>query len=241
MTEAGRVLLKYATQVVDTIEQAKAAIGELKGLQQGEITIGCSLNHLLTSAVILFHKQYPNIKITISQLSTEETKRRLLQNELDLGVVFLPLEDGQLERIPLFTEELSLAVSVDHQLAGHSTVELRDLETIPMVLLPPRFLVRQLIDEASRKAGFLFRPIFEMTTLDALVDIVLGNVAATILPKSYLTNLDKSQIRIIPIHEPTPQKEIGIVYRKEKFMSAATREFIKNLTGIMEKTTSNSN
>jgi LysR family transcriptional regulator, cyn operon transcriptional activator len=230
VTEAGRLFLDYCIQVVDALTQARAAIGELKGLHQGEISIGCSLNHLLTSSVIRYHKQYPNIKISITQLSTEETKRRLLQNELELGVVFLPLEDKQLERIPLYTEELCLAVSIHHELADHSFVDLEMLQITPTVLLPKRFLVRQLIDQSTESVGFLFNPVFEMTTLDALIEIVMSNTAATILPKSYLKNINQSQIRIVEITNPTPQKEIGVVYRKDRFMSAATREFIKQLT-----------
>ena len=45
------------------------------------------------------------------------SKNGLLQNELDLGIVFLPMEHEDLETIPLYKENLALAVAVDHPIA----------------------------------------------------------------------------------------------------------------------------
>ncbi|MGN7396690.1 LysR family transcriptional regulator [Peribacillus frigoritolerans] len=230
VTEAGKILHNHYIQSSDHLKQAQVAIGELQGLQQGTITIGCSGNHLLTSSIIEFYKQYPGIKISVSELSTEETKKRLLENELDLGVVFLPLENKQLESIVLHQEELCLAISIHHELANNAAVELKKLKSIPTALLPQYFLVRQLIDQSAREAGFSFKPILEMTTLEPLFEVVILNIAVTILPGSYLRNKNDDTVRILPITNPTPQKEIGIVYKKDRFMSSATRAFIDQLT-----------
>jgi LysR family transcriptional regulator, cyn operon transcriptional activator len=230
VTEAGKILYHHFIQSNDYLKQAKVAIGELQGLKQGSIKIGCSGNHLLTSSAIEFNKQYPGINISVSELSTEETKKRLLENELDLGVVFLPIENKQLESIVLHKEELCLAISIHHKLADNSTVELKKLKSTPIALLPQYFLVRQLIDQSAREAGFSFKPILEMTTLESLFEVVIRNVALTILPESYLRNKNNDMVRILPIVNPTPQKEIGIVYRKDRFMSLATRAFIEQLT-----------
>ncbi|MFJ8236253.1 LysR family transcriptional regulator [Ureibacillus sp. NPDC094379] len=230
VTEAGKILYHHFIQSSDHLKQAQVAIRELQGLQQGSISIGCSGNHLLTPSIIEFYQKYPGIKITATQLSTEETKKGLLENELDLGVVFLPLENKQLESIVLHQEELCLAISIHNRLADNAAINLKKLKSIPIALLPQYFLVRQLIDQSANEAGFTFKPIIEMTTLESLFEVVIRNIAVTILPKSYLRNKIHEMVRILPITNPTPQKEIGIVYRKDRFMSSATRAFIEQLT-----------
>ncbi|MEF3306887.1 LysR substrate-binding domain-containing protein [Paenibacillus sp. GYB003] len=229
VTEAGNLLYRHCLRIFDELGQAQAAIRELKGLGRGEIRIGCAGNHMLITPIVSFHRAYPGITINAAELSTEETRQGLLDNRLDVGVVFLPVEGEQLTSIPLYTEKLSLAVSETHPLAGADKVELDRLRDLPMALLPPKFLVRQLIDRATQTKGFRFQPAVEMTTLDSLLDLVALNIASTILPGTYLRDVAHQNIRIVPIVDPTPQRVVGIVYRNDMFVSSATRAFIANL------------
>ncbi|MFB9752334.1 LysR substrate-binding domain-containing protein [Paenibacillus hodogayensis] len=230
VTEAGKLLYRHALRVFDELGQAQNAVRELKGLKQGEIRIGCAGNHMLVSPLISFHRMYPGITINAAELSTEETRHGLLDNRLDLGVVFLPVEGEQLESIPLYTENLCLAVSESHPLAEYSQIGLEQLRDMPMALLPGKFLVRQLIDRATQTKGFRFRPVLELTTLDSLLELVARDVASTILPETYLSGTgQQKRMRRIPIVNPTPQRVVGIVYRNDIFMSAASRAFIDNL------------
>ncbi len=49
------------------------------------------------------------------------------------------------------------------------------------------------------------------------------------LPKPYIDFLQNENIQAIKIEDPTPTIDIGLIYRKDKYMCAATREFIEQL------------
>jgi DNA-binding transcriptional LysR family regulator len=229
VTEAGKILYRHCVRIFDELGQAQTAIRELKGLRRGEIRIGSSGNHMLIDSIISFHQSYPGIQINVAELSTEETRQGLLDNRLDLGVVFLPVEGEQLESIPLYTEKLSLAVPYHHPLAEIDEVELAKLKHTPMALLPRKFLVRQMVDIATKSKGFRFDPVVEMTTLDSLLELVNRNIAMTILPDTFLSGVDPKRTRIVTIVDPTPQRVVGIVYRNDMFISSATKVFIDYL------------
>src|SRR5699024_8283075 len=111
--------------------------GELDGLQKGKLKIGTLLtlaNYLLPPAVINFHKQYPGIELSIFGLKTIDIYSGLLDNELDIGIVSLPVSDNRFEFISLYTEELSLAVSTNHELSKEKSVSLDVLGKIPSIL-----------------------------------------------------------------------------------------------------------
>lgn len=235
LTEAGKILFRHCLRVFDELEQAQLAIQELEGLKKGNITVGCSGNYLLISSIISFNEKYPGIKIHVSELSTEETKRGLLDNQFDLGVVFLPVEDEQLDSIALYTESLCLLVPAGHPLAAKQHVELEQLKQLPLALLPPKFLVRQIIDRATREQGFMVSPILEMTTLDSLLELVKQNVALTILPETYLSGMRTEYISKCSITNPTPQREVGIVYRNDKFVSSAASTFIEHIKQTFQR------
>lgn len=118
LTEAGQTLKEHTLRIFHELEQAQTEINELKGMQRGKLRIGCSGNHLLTRTLLSFHMKVPGVSLSILELTTEETKQGLLANKLDLGIVFLPLNDDQIISKELYTEELSLAVGLEHPLRG---------------------------------------------------------------------------------------------------------------------------
>lgn len=231
LTEAGDILRNHALRVFYELEQAQIKMNEIKGLQRGKLRIGCSGNHLLTTSIVSFHKKYPNISLSVIELATEETKHGLLNNELDIGVVFLPLDDVHLVSYPLYTEELSLAISSAHPLANENSIPFNALQNLSLILFPEKFLARQMIVTYGEKLGIILTPILELSTMDSMLQMVRLNIGVTILPKSYLlmNYAQDQQIKIIPITEPKPQKTVGIVYRNESIISLAMEAFINEL------------
>ncbi|WP_203363685.1 LysR substrate-binding domain-containing protein [Bacillus sp. REN10] len=235
LTESGKLLLKYTRNIFSELEQARTSINELNGLQRGTISIGTVLtveNYLIPPALLDFHRLYPAIKISVFGLRTGDIKKHLLDNKLDFGIVFLPMKGEELETIPLYTEEMAFAVPIGHPLEKQDILGLEALQTTPSILLPENYFIRQLINKACKDLGFFPEPVFEITTMESLINMVIEGVGITILPKPYLEYLNHTDLKIIPISNSNLSREIGIVYRKDKYLSAATHIFINNLKDI---------
>ncbi|MNI24981.1 HTH-type transcriptional regulator CynR [compost metagenome] len=232
LTEAGKALQHHGYNVFHELSQARAVISELQGLKRGTLKIGSLLtvvNYLLPPTVMGFHNSYPNVELSVLGLRTGDIYNGLLQNELDLGIVFLPMEHEDLEAVPLYKEHLALAVSKDHSLAQTSFVTLDILKDTPSVLLPNTYFLRQVINEQCQSLAFMPQPVLEMTTMESIINMVGKGIGVTILPKAYLDYIDHPQIRTIPIHNPVLTTQIGVVYRKNKHLCAASRVFMEQL------------
>ncbi|APH67411.1 LysR family transcriptional regulator [Bacillus subtilis] len=232
LTESGKLLLKYTRKIFYEVEQAKTSIDELNGLQRGTILVGTLLtveDYLITPTLLNFHQKYPGVKISVFGLRTGDIHKQLIENKLDLGIVFLPMKGDELESISLSTEEMAFAVPKGHPLENQEMLDVEVLKTTPSILLPQQYFIRKLIDEACKDLGFFPKPIFEITTMQSLINIVIKGVGVTILPKPYLEYLNHPNIRIIPILKSNLSREIGVVYRKDKYLSTATHAFISAL------------
>ncbi|MBS4207294.1 LysR substrate-binding domain-containing protein [Bacillus sp. FJAT-50079] len=232
LTEAGKILLHHSYNVFHELSQSRAAISELQGLKRGTLKIGVLLtvvNYLLSPTVIGFHSAYPNVELSVHGLRTGDIYKGLLQNELDFGIVFLPMEHDDLEAIPLYKEKLALAAPIDHPIAQKAFVTLHILKDTPSVLLPDTYFLRQVINEQCRSLTFTPQPVLEMTTMESIINMVSKGVGVTILPKAYLDYIDNTQIRTVPIQNPVITTQIGIVHRKNKYLSAASRVFMEQL------------
>lgn len=235
LTQSGMILLEHARRVIHELEQARFEIGELAGLKRGKLRIGCSGNHILTQSLISFHRQHPGIELNVIELATDETHEGLLGNRLDLGVVFLPLEDENLVSLPLFDEELVLIVSKDHPLAMSASVHLTELADTPLILFQSKFFVRQMIDSACEALGICLKPIMELSTMESQVQMALQNVGGTVLPASYARVLHVPRVRIIPLADPAPRKKVGLVYRKNTFIDHSLQAFIDHLAAELPR------
>ncbi len=232
LTESGKLLLKYTRKIFYEVEQAKTSIDELNGLQRGTILVGTLLtveDYLITPTLLNFHQKYPGVKISVFGLRTGDIHKQLIENKLDLGIVFLPMKGDELESISLSTEEMAFAVPKGHPLENQEMLDVEVLKTTPSILLPQQYFIRKLIDEACKDLGFFPKPIFEITTMQSLINMVIKGIGVTILPKPYLEYLNHPNIRIIPILKSNLSREIGVVYRKDKYLSTATHAFISAL------------
>lgn len=229
ITEAGKILQTHAQKVFYELEQAEIEINELLGMQRGKLTIGCSGSHLLHSTILSFHKQYPDIELSIVDMTTEKTTEKILQNEFDLGVVFLPIDEPQLESITLFRSELMVVASNDHPLATKSSIMLKEIENERVFLLPKNYIIRKVIDAYCFRAGISLQPKVELSDMYSLIEIATLNNGITIFPKSYLTHLQNEQITTVPIVDHLPLKEIGVIFRKEANRAPLVRSFLQHL------------
>ncbi|MFD0590932.1 LysR family transcriptional regulator [Paenibacillus sp. GCM10027627] len=232
MTEAGTLLRNHGYNVFHELKQARTAINDLQGLKRGALKIGALLtvvNYLLPQAVIDFHRSYPGIELSVLGLRTGDIYDGLLRNELDLGIVMLPIEHNDLDAVPLYNGKMALAAPADHPITSHPHVTLEILRRMPSVLLPGNYSMRQLIDEKCQTYGFTPRPVMEMTTMESIVNMVGKGIGVTILPEAYLDYIDNKAIRKVPIREPEMTIQIGIVYRKNKHLCAASHLFMERL------------
>ncbi|MER1985806.1 MAG: LysR substrate-binding domain-containing protein [Solibacillus sp.] len=229
ITQAGHILLGHSQKVFYELDQANLKIKEIQGLKRGKLSISCSGNHLITPSVISFNQKYPEIELSIQALTTEETITGLLNNEVNLGVIFDEIQNDQIDFSPLFMEEFFIVVSAQHELAQLEAISFKELNSIPLTFLTQRYLIRQFIDQLCIQEGFSLRPKIELNSLDSLLEMIQFNKFATILPHSYLESRNNVTIKKIPIVNPKPQKTIGLVYRKNAYKDSTMDAFINHL------------
>ncbi|WP_181351213.1 LysR family transcriptional regulator [Thalassobacillus sp. CUG 92003] len=229
MTDAGKVLMERANRVFYELDQATKEIAEINELSRGRLTIGSSGNHLLHTSILSFHKLYPNIQLSIIDNTTEDTVANVLDFNYDLGVVFLPVQDDRLESRCLFTAELYIVCSRNHELASGPSIKMKELAKFRLLLLQTSYFIRRIVDHYCKESGIKIDPIIELSDLFSLLEITADNAGITILPKKYVEQMNDPRVTVIPISDPIPKKEVGIIYQKKGFMSSAGKAFIDHL------------
>ena len=229
ISQSGYILLEHTEKVFGELEQVTIKVQELQGLNRGKIAIGCSGNHLVTPSVMAFHKKHSDIEVSVFDSSTENLTEAVLNNQLDLAVVFMTIPEKRLKIIHLFDDELCLVVSSQHRLNDQKTISLNEIQSIDLALLPQSLYIRKLIDSYCHQKGFIVKPKLELSQLESLRYFVLDHMTAAILPKSYLLLVSDPEHRIISITNPPLPIPIRIIYREESFSDPTINAFIRHL------------
>jgi LysR family transcriptional regulator, cyn operon transcriptional activator len=227
LTDSGKILRNRALKIFNEIEQTQREIDEVNNLQRGKLKICCSGNYLIHPSILAFQKKYPYIEISLTDLPSKDSIDNILDSTYDLGIVFLPVHDNRLESHFLFKSELFLICAQNHVLAKASSIKLRELEDYRLFLLDRSFLIRRIIDQFCLESDINLKPNIELSDIFSLLKITFNGNGVTILPKHLVKHyVTYQKISIIPILDPLPIKELGVVYPKTGFVSVASKAFI---------------
>ncbi|MEO0561786.1 MAG: transcriptional regulator CynR [Chloroflexota bacterium] len=228
-TEAGEILVQHARRIFQEVEQAQTAIQELNGLLRGELHIGVvqTVNeYFMPELITRFSQTYPDIRLFVDELATDEIEGGLGAGNLQVGLSFLPTEHPGLDTQPLFQEPLVLIVHKDHPLASQSIVPVATLDAMPMIMLSKTFCTRRLWEENARLVSAEPRVMIEMNTVSSILTAVRRSDMVTVLPKHTLTHVSSADLVSIDLESPTPSRTVGLVWHTDYYLCSASRAFI---------------
>lgn len=211
LTEAGSVFLVHAKKVIENIENGKQAIEDLNEMIGGELRIGVTyiFGLLILPVVNAFAKQYQKLKIVVEYGTTEGLEHKLLNNELDVVLVISshPIE-LPIQKVPLFTSNMVMAVSKTHPLAYLDKIAFKKMDEIELVLPGKGSNSREFVEELFQKFNMTPKIAIELHSIHALLQMVENSDWATIVAEKALKGWD--QLKSIQI--------TGVVTKRESFM-----------------------
>ena len=237
-TEIGKRIIAQARIVVSDAKRIGEIVSEEKGEVAGELSIGIipTLSpYLLPLFIHSFIEKYPQVKLKVYELVTDEVIRRLKNETLDIGIIVTPANDPGLMEKVLFYEEFYGYVSHRSNLFKKKTILADDISNDDIWLLNEGHCLReQVINlcKAYKERDTQFK--YESGSLEALKRIVDKHGGMTLLPQLATLDLspnEKNNIRAFD--EPKPLREVSLVmhrsYLKRKLVEALHKEILVSI------------
>ncbi|MBR2194842.1 MAG: LysR family transcriptional regulator [Salinivirgaceae bacterium] len=233
LTEAGTEFLPYAKQTVADSEGGVQRLRDLQNIMAGELRIGAvfTLSDLLTSTIISFSKQYPNIKLVVVSRPVNELLDLLKERKLDLILSYRPDdEDNQIEFFPLFDSNLSVIVNYNHPLVAQREVSLELLKQYPLVLPSVGSQARTMIDRLLASRHVQLTPQIEISSMTIMMNLVETGHWIAVMSEMLIRGHEK--LRAIPIAGKKTQMHPSVILLKGIYQKLSAKEFMKILFEI---------
>ncbi|MFF4241451.1 LysR family transcriptional regulator [Actinomadura geliboluensis] len=226
LTEAGAAVLPYARAALAAVSGARFAVDELTGLLRGHVTVGTidwirSLD--LPGLIAEFHRDHPDVEVTVIQEDTDTLTEGLRSGRVDLAFLGLGADApaGIATRV-VIEQDLYAAVSHDHPLARRPTITLRALADEALISLPKGTGVRAVLDRAFADAGLRPRIAFEAGEPPVVAQIAAHGLGVGVLPESAARGVPDA-LHAMPIVRPQLSGRIALAWRAEGPRSPAAR------------------
>ncbi|MCZ6830007.1 MAG: LysR family transcriptional regulator [Gammaproteobacteria bacterium] len=229
LTEAGAALLPHARAIWQNLRQAEQSIRDLSGEVAGSLLLGTSHHiglHRLPPILRRFSNTYPQVKLDIGFMDSEQAYAQIMQGAVELAVVTLaPETDPRMLATPVWEDPLDFMVAEGHPLANSRSVSLEVLSQHPVILPGLNTYTGQIAKKMFDDSGLSLNVAMSTNYLETIRMMAAIGLGWTILPRSMLA----PPLRSLRIPSLKPQRQLGYIYHRGRSLSNAARAFIQEL------------
>lgn len=228
VTPLGQQIVARARRVLaeteDLVEQARAGRDPLAGrLRLGIIpTIG---PYVMPRALARLKRAFPKLQLYLREEQTAALLEKLAAGALDLVMIALPYDTGDLETMALGEDEILLAAPATHPLAGLPQVRDAQLRDEPLLLLEDGHCLRAHVLEACKLTGAGRNEVFQGTSLRTLVQMVASGLGLTLVPRIAVAAEIPSggAVRVVPLGPGRHARTLALAWRRGAAQAEAYR------------------
>lgn len=232
LTSEGQLLYSYVEKGYGQIELGVKKIRQLQNLELGEVRIGASdmtLQYYLLPYLEKFHEKYPEIKVVVTNAPTPETLENLKDGRIDFGIVSTPFEQAADLKVSAVREIEDVFVAgrrfIEYK---NKTLDLQELEKLPLICLEQGTSTRSYMDEFLRKNDVMIQPEFELATSDMIVQFALRNLGVASIVKDFVReHVEKGVLFELRFNQMIPKRKFCVVQNLKVPMSAASQKLLE--------------
>jgi DNA-binding transcriptional LysR family regulator len=194
LTAAGEVFLARAARILEQLDQAAREAARAGQGDTGSLVIGVvstAVCSVLPDLLRSFRREAPGISIDIREMEPAEQVEALRRESIDIGLLFLAIQDAAFDSLVVSKERLILAVPTGHPSASTDKVRLSDLET-ETFLIPRQQPVagfHEVVLETLRSGGIPAPRLQPTRLLQTAVFLVAGHLGVALVPESFRRHL----------------------------------------------------
>jgi DNA-binding transcriptional LysR family regulator len=228
LTELARVVKPYLDRVYEQSTQALERARGFLSMQRVELRLGlmCTIapNHLV-EFISQMRSAHPHIHMDIVDATAGNLDDRLLAGDLEVAVYCRPerSRDERLHYLPLFREQMVIALNPTHRLAEKRKIKVVELDGEPYLeRINCKFGV--LGDEVFNKLGVGGETIYRSDRDDWVLAMAAAGLGYAFMPKHAALH---PSVVAIPLIEPELWREVSLVSVRGRAHSPAVGALIQ--------------
>lgn len=229
LTEAGRALIERARNILREVEDSRRLISNLSGTVSGRLSIGTSHHiglHRLPPVLRRYSADYPEVKLDLHFMDSENACRAVLAGDLELGIVTLPPQPIEgLQSKLIWPDPLALVVGKEHPLTAKKKITVAELAQHTAILPAQGTYTRELLEQAFAPQQLSLKTAMTTNYLETIKMMVAVGLGWSILPHTMLGE----ELAVLKISGVQLARQLGVVHHHARSLSNAAQRMVEVL------------
>ena len=189
LNNAGEILYNKIKKSMELIISAEEDLTSLNNMEQGTINIGAGntiMQRYLMPYIKEFHELYPNINVKVNTLVTGELIKKAQVGLIDIVFTHLPNDiPDNFDIVKIKKLHDILVVNKDSEYKD-KVINKKDLEKLPLVLLPLTASNRKNFDKFCLSNNIVINPLMEIGNDIIVEECAQGGLGVGLVVKEYV-------------------------------------------------------
>lgn len=231
LTMEGKILYEYVQHGCNILRAGEEKLKEIDTLETGEISVGASdmtLRFFLLPFIENFHRDFPSLKIKITNAPTPETLQHLKEGRIDFGVISEPFDTNNINfkfKPVKFVQDILIAGrDFEHITDLHAS----ELQKYPFIMLERGTSTRLYIEKYFKKNDVQITPDIELATSDLIIEFIKRGMGIGFILENFVKNeLANGTLHKINITPELAPRQFYIVTHAKLPLSSTAKKLLE--------------
>ena len=218
VTPIGKEVLTRARSIIQQVEELQRLGDSQKAPLSFPMSIGIIPTiapFLLPKILPLISQRYPEAQLNIVEQQSHVLVDMVRTGEIDTAVLALPFPCDGLLTMEFWQEDFYWVALEGEDFTQQSEVTSEELSQSNLMLLSDGHCLKDHILDACKLTGQTANHGFGATSLNTLIQMVLGRLGTTLIPAMAMEQLisRNDQLKAVHLNEPSPHRRIAFILR----------------------------
>jgi DNA-binding transcriptional LysR family regulator len=235
-TPAATEMLPMAERILRDVDALSGGFRDLAQLERGRISVAITptlASFLLPQAIQRFMSAHPQVKLLVDDCAPDQFVSRIIGEHVDFGIGTPERPGAEIDTQTLLRDHLALVCLASHPLARLRSVRWVDLQGHSLVTVRPGYGIRSLIEKTAVQAGVSLDVSNEVSFLSTALWMTSSGMGAAVMPAAFAHAENDPELVIRPISAPRVSRDVSVVTKRGRSLSAASLSFIETLRGTL--------
>ena len=235
ITDAGRVYIETARQILDLEHQMENSISDIAGNRAGSLIIGAApyrAASMMPAIASAFQSLHPGMHLIVREGTTAELVEGMEHGEYDLALTLLPIDGRVFNWEKVVEEELILAVPSSHPSLPTTVIPDRKYKAVDADVLNEQKLVMITDTQYMQKQlqNILIEKKIDINTaaivksLEAQIEFVKAGIGLALMPSGIERFCNDGSVTFYSFADSLPKREVVVMWRKDRKLSKVAEE-----------------
>jgi DNA-binding transcriptional LysR family regulator len=185
LTQAGRIMQKYAHQFISTYNQFVEEISNFQN-NSGTFRIAATSvagNYAIPCTLFKLKNEFPRFTFSLSSMPSSEVVRQIMEDRADIGFIVGEVEEPGVICKKSFSDKICLVAASDYNVK--ESLSLPELKRYPLIMLNEKFSSYRLLVDQIKSLGYgieNFNVLYHLDSTESVKASVIGKYGMAFLP-----------------------------------------------------------